>query len=397
VALIESDPVKFSHHLSGDELTGLIEQMEKELQMAVTKKRTTLIKPPELRKVIQQPERKPRVPHVNYGSDAPPFYVLRDWIAAFRDANPEQVFILNTDNARPFEADIPVYSPALKSQHLQIGVNEKLALNIARGIANAGGLPIYTTPATHLQVVAEDMLHCALAKDPVLLIGIFAGVDLAFWGPSHTSHRDVLLFAFPGVNVFQPATADDVRVILEGIYQNPKQHLPGYIRLPSMPFMKITETKLVWSNFKHAFTNGFYWFESELAGAVDVLFIASGISLKECLEAAAKLETHHIKCNVINVLNLQNLNGELLNSLARGAQHIISVIDADPSVMTNLLWRYLDPDLRSKIFSLGVSDFNERHYSKARVLAAHGIDAVSLTKLALGLTTKQPVIQRPDE
>jgi transketolase C-terminal domain/subunit len=315
--------------------------------------------------------------------DATPFQVAREWLAQFRDENPEHVFILNTDNALPFDRNIPVYSPETKSQHLQIGVNEKLAINVARGIANAGGFPIYTTPATHLQVVAEDLLHCALAKDAVLLIGIFAGVDLTFWGPSHTSHRDVLLFSFPEVSIFQPATADDVRIILAGIYQNPQKYLPGYIRLPSMPFMKISTTSMRWVNFAHAFANGFYWFENDLPGEADILFIASGTTLKECLNAATELEKHHLKATVVNVVNLQSVNGPLLSALTAAPKRIISAIDADPSVMTNLLWRHLPPLLRHKIISRGVSDFSKASYTKASVFARHGIDAAGLVTLAL--------------
>lgn len=397
VPLIEQDPVRFSHHLSGGELTNVVTELEQELRRTTAKNPDQLIKPLKLRQIKQRTDKNLHMTRIKYGTDDTPFYVLRDWLSMLRDENPEDVFILNTDNARPFEVDLPIYGPKVRSQHLQIGVNEKLALNVARGIANAGGFPIYTTPATHLQVVAEDLFHCALAKDPVLLVGIFAGVDLAFWGPSHTSNRDALLFAFPGVSIFQPATADDTRVILEGIYQSPRRYLPGYIRLPSMPFMKITDTHLRWSKFAHAFTNGFYWFETESPDPIDVLFIASGISLKECLDATAELEKRHIKGTVVNVLNLQSVNGSLLNALAKESQHIISAIDADPLVMTSLLWQHLQPSFRPKVTSLGVSGFSEESYSKQSVLSRNGMDAASLVRLAIKLVAPTPAPQKASQ
>lgn len=385
VPLIESDPVHYSHRLTEDELASSIAGLELELQQLSEKVKLPRIMPQDLKIVEKLSSRPLQIPRIEYDVNALPFDILRDWLTKFRDDNPEDVFILNTDNALPFDPDVQIYSPERKSQHLQIGVNEKLALNVARGIANAGAFPIYTTPATHMQVVAEDLQHCALAKDPVLLIGTFPGVDLCHWGPSHSSYRDISMLSFVGVGVFQPATADDMYVILDGIYQHPEIYLPSYVRVPSREFMKNSDIRLKRVDFNDAFANGCYWFHDDLPGRSEILFAASGISLKECLSAAAELRQQGVKCNVINILNLQQINGELLNALAENPKYIISAIDADPSVLTNLIWKYLKPDLRPKLVSLGVTDFSESCYSREQTLSQHRIDAASLINHALEL------------
>jgi transketolase len=381
VDFIERDPVRYSHRMTPEELHRAITTLEE--------------KSPSYS--IQEPVRRPFVckasplvqrPAPGYDREALPLNAFGEWAAKFRDLNQDKVFILNSDNPLPFDPADPVFTPKTRSQHLQIGVNEKLALNIARGIAAAGGYPIYTTPATHMQVATEDLMHCALANDPVLLVGTFPGVDLSHWGPSHSSNRDMLQFSFAGMNIFQTATADDTWAILNGIYSNPGKFLPSYLRLPSREFMRENNSGLVRAEFDQAFERGYYWFGKPARAAADILFVTSGTSLVECLDASGQLEHLGIESQVVNVLNLTCVNRDSFQKLAQ-ARKIISVIDADPMTLTTLLWKVLAPKDREKVTALGVNDFCEECYSRESVLEAHGIDAKSLVTLA------QQVIDAP--
>jgi transketolase len=380
IPFIENDPVKYIHRLT-----------EAEHQEALAIARTNVEPRPQTqppRTVTQSAKTEFRLPDVNYDRAAHPLDVFHTFAAEFRDINPDTVFLLNTDNPFPFDTNIPVYSPQYRSQHLQIGVNEKLALNIARGIANAGGLPIYSTPATHMQVVSEDLMHCALSRDSVLVIGTFPGVDLAHWGPSHASNRDMMQLSFPGMNVFQPATADDTWTILQNIYRRPSQYLPSYVRLPSREFMLNEPEYLPRNGFDTAFQNGFYWFGDPLARP-DVLLVTSGTSLVECLRAAKVLKILGFRCAVANILNLTSINRRTINALAAVTKLIVSTIDADPDTLTTLLWRQLEPRWRPKVVSQGVDDFCVHDYTRDSALKAHGLDSDSLVKLvtrALGAT-----------
>jgi hypothetical protein len=75
----------------------------------------------------------------------------------------------------------------------------------------------------------------------------------------------------------------------------------------------------------------------------------------------------------------------MLNALSENPKYIISCIDADPQVMTNLLWKSLQPNLRHKVISRGITDFCEDQYVREEVLEAHGMDGPSLVSLALTL------------
>ena len=312
-----------------------------------------------------------------------PRELFKDWLTDFCELNHGRVFVIDTDNPYPFESPIATFSRYRKSSRIFVGVNEKMAVNIARGIANAGCFPIFASPATHLQASAEDFMRCAIDKDCVLLVGFWPGSDLAHWGLTHNSNRDCLLFSFPDASVFQSATSVDVRLILDGIYQNPQTYLPAYLRLSAEKFDP-AKLGFVNSDIAKAFQDGFYYFYRTKRELISprVLFVASGSTLRECAESILLLEKKGIPCLLVNILNLRYLsNSILLNKTASGADIIISVIDADPVSLYGILFETLALEQRRKVIMRGLKDFSRGLYSKEEIFRHNQMDAKSLVKL----------------
>lgn len=299
--------------------------------------------------------------------------------------NKGRIFVIDTDNPYPFKFSAATYPENQDSSRLFVGVNEKMAVNIARGIANTGRFPIFASPATHLQGTAEDFMRCAIDRDPVLLVGFWPGSDLAHWGPTHNSNRDSLLFSFPGVSVLQSATLEDIGLILNALYKNPNLYLPAYFRLPADTFDQ-KRFGLLSSDTTRAFADGFYYFHRSRAKLAKsrVLFAASGSVQNECARAMLILEKKNISCSLINVLNLRHLgNSKLLNKMATAADIIISVIDADPTSLEVVLFDALQPEQRHKVIIKGLKDFNRGLYSREDIFHHNQIDARSLAELAI--------------
>ena len=380
ISFIEKDPIRYIHKMSEDEYVQAIQHLERKVTLMQRKTGPLKITPIYYHKHINtgKPLILPKL-RKNYDEDTTE-QVFKDWMSDFSDRNKSRVFIVDTDNPYPFPLSVKTYSSKNKSPHISVGVNERMAVNIARGIANSGCFPIFGSPATHIQIAAEDFMRCAIDRDPVLLVSFRSGSDLGHWGFTHNSNNDCLLFSFPDSFIFQAATNDDVQLIFNAIYSNPSKYLPAYFRLPTRVF-KPREKGFISSNMTTAFQDGFYYLSTEgnKSEKRQVLFIASGTILRECADAIITLEKIGVSCLFINVLNLTEIgNQKLFNKLVQEASVIVSVIDANPLSLSGLIFKTIPKQDRKKVIIMGLNDFGRGIYSRDEVLKHNKLDAESL-------------------
>ncbi|MFH1354181.1 MAG: hypothetical protein ABIH36_02740 [bacterium] len=270
--------------------------------------------------------------------------------------NPDRVFLINCDCPVPFGEAGTVFPTDPDSHWVFVGVNEKMAMNVARGMTNAGALPVVVASAPHLQVCAEEMKLCGLDRSPVLMVGYAPGTELCRWGPSHNCLHDVHLFRGPGTHVYQPATTDDLVQLMRYIYADPANRLPGYLRLPKA-VVHISDDAT--SPSIDDVDRGWYLVTGTLTP--DVLLVTSGRLLKPCFESQLLLHARGLSTSVVNVLILSSLDPTELAPLADSAKTIVSVIDADPDSLRQVLAPALPRSALSRVVSLGVSDYGDQH------------------------------------
>ena len=383
VPFIEKDPIRYIHKMSEEEYVQATNYLERKIASTQRKTGPLQIAPvhfhrhADIKKLLILPRLQK-----NYNEDTTE-QIFRDWMIAFSDLNKGRVFIVDTDNPYPFPLSVTTYSSKNKSSHISVGVNERMAVNIARGIANSGGFPIFVSAATHIQITAEDFMRCAIDRDPVLLVSFRPGSDLGHWGLTHNSNNDCLLFSFPDSFIFQAATNDDVQLIFNSIYSNPAKYLPAYFRLPTRVF-KPKEKGFVCSDMTNAFQDGFYYFykDEKKSKNAKVLFIGSGTILRECAKAIIALENKGVDCLLINILNLTEINNKnLFNKFVNEADIVISIIDANPLSMSGLIFKTISNENREKVIMMGLNDFGRGIYSRDEVLKHNKLDAKSLTDI----------------
>jgi nucleoside-diphosphate-sugar epimerase/transketolase/MoaA/NifB/PqqE/SkfB family radical SAM enzyme/LmbE family N-acetylglucosaminyl deacetylase/glycosyltransferase involved in cell wall biosynthesis/8-oxo-dGTP pyrophosphatase MutT (NUDIX family) len=316
---------------------------------------------------------------------------LSAWFHKLLDLNPNRLMVLNTDNPKPFKADVPIYTPTRQSPFVFLGVNERFALNLARGLSEGGVFPTYMTPTAHMLINAEDWRYATMEREPILLVGYFPGSSIAHWGPDHSAYEDIDLFKNPGTTVYQPATHQDLLIILKAIYSQPKEFLPAYIRLPEItndlanPGLYRTERQR-----DQILKSGFYVMESFNSHTPSplVILISSGALLQENLKAADQLRKQGISYKVVNVVNLSRINPALLKKTVADASLILTSIDARPSSLSSLVFEAVSPDDRAKVRALGISGWGgygkpEEIYKKAQ------LDATGISRRVMRELKKQ--------
>jgi transketolase len=282
--------------------------------------------------------------------------VLKRWLQDFITANPNRVYIINTDNPLPFEISTPVWSPTKRSPFIFAGINERFALNLAGGMFLESLVPVYIGPAAHMLINAEDWKMLGLGKQNVLVIARFAGSALSDWGSGHLAYEDIEFFKNPWSQVLQPANAQDLMLILENYYRDYPNGKPTYLRLQqidpfdSPPTLFDTEEKRM-----EIFMDGFYLADSFEGHGVPVIFVVSGKTVKEAVDAGQVLRKNDVSYKIINVLNLSAINNEKFCMLSKGASRIVTAIDALHQSLSSLVFDAL-PEQRSSVMAFGVND-----------------------------------------
>lgn len=310
---------------------------------------------------------------------------LAAWLNQLISLNPGQIVVLNTDNPRPFSTHTPIYKPGKDSFLVFAGCNEHFALNLARGMANAALHPIYVSPATHLMINGEEWKLAAMDRQPVLLIGRTPGSELWRWGQSHLAYEDVERFRTRNATIYQPATTEDLLIILQYLYEG-NMHGPVYLRLPEIDGVS-ADPKLYDSAKKRCLIvqHGFYVIKSNIhpdQGAdAFVTLVASGDLVRECLWVAEKLEMMKIAYKVINVVDLSDISQEAFRATVKGSLVIITAIDALPESLAHVIYKVLPSEDRSKVETLGIVEEMPTPIPIQTIYQNNRIDSESILRL----------------
>jgi len=310
---------------------------------------------------------------------------LKQWLEKFSAENYDNVVLINTDNPAPFSKDTPIYSPSNHSPHIFAGINERFALNLAGGLSNENISPIYVGPAAHMPILAEDWKMYAIDKQDILVVSRSAGSAMSNWGPAHLTFEDVELFKTPGANVYQPATPQDLRVILENHYGN-ENPSAAYIRLQETEDVLVSATLFdSKKERKKLFSDGFYEVDSfspDNAGDQEfTAIIVSGKTVAEGVKAGQKLKEQNIPYKIINVINLSMINKEKFSADLENAHQIITAIDAKPESLSTIVFDAIIKN-RDRIMSFGVSD-GGNFSGEQMIMKANKIDADGLYQTAV--------------
>jgi len=281
------------------------------------------------------------------------------WIKEFTKRNPKKVITINTDNTKLVGGrNTILYNAEHYSPHLFLGLNERFAVNFGRGVSHEGIYPIFTSPAVHLINTIDDWRSACMDKDPILICGFAPGSTLYKIGKTHVSYHDIQMYKYPDAHIYQPATHEDLILLLNEIYNDPKNTLPGYIRLHNLGREEEYNLHLhKKDDNKHIFKDGFYIIKSSkyFSGAPQhIVIIVSGILLKEAIGAGKFLEEKGVSYIIINVINFTDINKEKFQNITREASLIISLIDATSESLSTLIFNNLHEEKRILYVPLGI-------------------------------------------
>lgn len=230
---------------------------------------------------------------------------------------------------------------------IDVGVAEQNMASIAAGMASYGYLPIISsfTPFATRRICDQIAISICYANQNVKIIGTDPGISAEFNGGTHMSLEDIgVLRSIPNLVIYEPVDAMQLYKSLPHIlaYEGPL-----YLRLFRKVADPIFDEDYEFNLFKADVVKKGY----------DVTVLASGIMVKEALNAMEVLSKEGVSVELINVHTIKPLDEEtILNSLRKTKACVVlenhNLIGGLYSAVSELLCSKLP----MKVEKIGVND-----------------------------------------
>lgn len=292
-------------------------------------------------------------------------------ITALAAEDPRLVFLSGDIGNRLFDK----LKEKAPSRFFNCGVAEANMVGVAAGLAAGGLRPVvYTiTPFVTTRCLEQIRVDVCYHGQPVVLVGVGAGLSYAPLGATHHSCEDVaFLRALPGMTVLCPGDAWEVRAALRAAL---KRDGPVYIRIGKKGEPVVHE-KLP------EFAIG-RWLT--LRAGRDVCLLGCGLALPLALEAAKLLEARGVSTQVMSAHTVKPLDEKFLAEAFARFKTVITIEEhsrVGGFGGATAEWLADHPGLKARLLRAGTGDkflhvTGETDYARARFgLTAAGIAAM---------------------
>jgi transketolase len=223
-----------------------------------------------------------------------------------------EIVLVEADLMKALKTNL--FQEAYPDRVINVGVAEANMIGVAAGMANMGKLPFTHTftPFATRRVFDQVTLSVAYSKLNVKMVGSDPGVMAQLNGGTHMSFEDAgLMRNLPGMTIFEPVDGVQLAAMLPQIINHPG---PVYIRLLRQEFDPIFEDQ-------QTFTLGK---ATPIIDGNDISIFATGIMVKEAVDAQKLLAEAGISASVINIHTLKPIDHEAIISEARKTGAIIT-------------------------------------------------------------------------
>jgi transketolase len=197
---------------------------------------------------------------------------------------------------------------------INVGVQEANMIGVAAGLANMGKLPFTHTftPFATRRVFDQVTLSVCYAKMNVKMVGSDPGIMAQLNGGTHMSLEDVgLMRNLPGMVIFEPVDGVQLAAMMPQII---KHQGPVYIRLLRQEFDAIFEDDQTFELGK----------ATRIIEGNDVSIFASGIMVKEALDAQKILSEKGISASVVNIHTIKPIDKDMIIEEAKKTKAVVT-------------------------------------------------------------------------
>ncbi len=224
-----------------------------------------------------------------------------------------EIVVMDADLADATKTGI--FKKAFPERHFDCGIAEANMMSAAAGMSTCGLVPFVSSFAMFAAGRAFEQIRNSIGypRCNVKIAATHAGISVGEDGASHQCCEDIALMrSIPGMVVICPADDAEARAAVKAAYEYKG---PVYLRLGRLAVPVFHEDD------NYEFTIG----KAEVIHpGEDVTIIATGLMVKEAMDAARLLEAKGVGVRVINMATIKPLDEEIVLQAARETGRIIT-------------------------------------------------------------------------
>ncbi len=265
---------------------------------------------------------------------------------------------------------------------INVGVAEANMIGVAAGLANMGKLPFTHTftPFATRRVYDQVTLSVAYSQLNVKMVGSDPGVMAQLNGGTHMSLEDVgLMRNLPTMTVVEPVDGVQLAGLLPQIIAHDG---PVYIRLLRQEFDCIFDDNETFELGK----------AKTIKEGKDITIFATGIMVKEALDAHAILKEKGIDASVVNIHTVKPIDVDAIVKEAKRTKAVVTaenhnVINGLGSAVAEVLGEHYPVPMER----VGVMDHFGEVGKKDFLMEKFGLKAVNIVKAVENVLKRKDV------
>ena len=282
----------------------------------------------------------------------------------------ENLIVLDADLAAATKTG--VFKKAFPERHWDCGIAEANMTGIAAGLATCGKVPFVSTFAMFAAGRAYEQVRNAIGY-PHLNVKIgatHAGISVGEDGASHQCLEDIALMReIPGMVVINPADDVEARAAVKAAYEHVG---PVYLRFGRLAVPVINDVP----DYNFEIGKGVVLKEGK-----DVTIFATGLEVKETMEAEKMLAADGIDAEIINIHTIKPIDRELVIASAKKTGKVVTV--EEHSIIGGLgsaVCEVLCEEAPTKVLRIGVEDRFGESGPALELLHKYELDAEGIYK-----------------
>jgi len=282
----------------------------------------------------------------------------------------EEIVVLDADLAGSTKTG--VFGKGCPERHFNAGIAEANMVGIAAGMAACGKVPFISSFAMFIAGRAYEQLRNGVGY-PHLNVKIgasHAGISVGEDGATHQCLEDIALMRqIPGMIVINPADDVEARAAVKAAYEHVG---PVYLRFGrlAVPVYNDEET------YKFEIGKG-----AVIKEGTDVTIFATGLCVKEAIEAEAMLAADGISAEIINIHTIKPIDRELVAKSALKTGKVVTV--EEHSIIGGLgsaVAEVLCEEAPTKLLRIGVKDVFGESGPALELIHKYELDAEGIHK-----------------
>lgn len=251
------------------------------------------------------------------------------------------------------------------------GIAEQNMISIAAGIAATGKKVVCSSFAMFAAGRAFEQIRNSIGYPHlnVIIGATHASISVGEDGATHQCNEDIALMrSIPGMTIINPADETEAKLAVRAAMEHDG---PVYLR-----FGRFAVPVVFGDDYKFQIGKGV-----ELREGKDVTIIATGLMVKEALEAHELLKSEGIDARVINIATIKPLDKEIVLKAAKETGAIVtaeehSIIGGLGSAVSEAVCE----EYPVPVVKLGVNDTFGKSGPAAQLLDQFGLRAVNIVE-----------------